>query len=76
MTSDTGNIINISKSKMTASTKTMPTVSLIDLQNGSLRNMLSDIKLIDLPMQQAATNCFHLTFRYMEKEQELYLLRL
>lgn len=45
VTSDTGNIINISKSKMIASTKTMSTVSLIDLQHGSLRNMSSDIKL-------------------------------
>lgn len=45
VTSDTGNIINISKSKMIASTKTMPTVSLIDLQHGSLRNLSSDIKL-------------------------------
>lgn len=42
--SDTGNIINILKSKMITSTKTVPTVTLLDLQYGSLRNKPFDHK--------------------------------
>jgi len=44
--SDTGNIINILKSKMITSTKTVPTVTLLDLHHGSLRNKPFDHKTL------------------------------
>lgn len=59
--SDTGNTINILKSKMITSTKTVPTAPLLDLQHGSLRNKPFDHKtlsLIFLWHQQLQTTSF------------------